>query len=78
MNMKPVQIEGFATIRKDQKELNGGGLLLFIRIHLTFEKFKSDQRGGPEIQAICIRSSKTQWFIFAMSTLQIRTIKLLD
>ena len=61
MNMKPVQIEGFATIRKDRKELNGGGLLLFIRIHLTYEKFQSAERAGREIQAIRIRSSKTQW-----------------
>ena len=61
MNMKPVQIEGFATIRKDRKELNGGGLLLFTRIHLTYEKFQSAERAGREIQAIRIRSSKTQW-----------------
>ena len=61
MNIKPVQIEGFATIRKDRKELNGGGLLLFTRIHLTYEKFQSAERAGREIQAIRIRSSKTQW-----------------
>ena len=75
MNMKPVQIEGFATIRKDRKELNGGGLLLFIRIHLTYEKFQSAERAGRQY---AYGHQKHNGFIFTMSTLQIRTIKLLD
>ena len=40
-NNKTPIIEGFATLRKDRKVLNGGGLLLYIRSDLTFEKLQS-------------------------------------
>ena len=37
-NNKTPITEGFATLRKDRKVLNGGGLLLYIRSDLTFKK----------------------------------------
>ena len=50
-NKTPIN-EGFATLRKDRKVLKGGGLLLYIRNNLTFEKLQSAEQEGLEIQSI--------------------------
>ena len=47
-------IKGSATICKDRKELNGAGLLLFIKNNLIFEKFLSAEQAGLKIQIIRI------------------------
>ena len=60
-NNKTPIIEGFATLRKDQKVLNGGGLLLYIRNDLTFEKLQSAEQEGLEIQSVRIRTLKDKW-----------------
>ena len=38
---KTPSIEGYATIRKDRNNILGGGLLLFIRTDVVFEKLDS-------------------------------------
>ena len=60
-NNKTPIIEGFTTLRKDQKVLNGGGLLLYIRNDLTFEKLQSAEQEGLEIQSVRIRTLKDKW-----------------
>ena len=60
-NNKTPIIEGFATLRKDRKVLNGGGLLLYIRNNLNFEKLQSAEQEGLEIQSVPIRTLKEKW-----------------
>ena len=57
-NNKTPIIEGFATLRKNRKVLNVGGLLLYIRNDLTFEKLQSAEQEGLEIQSVRIRTLK--------------------
>ena len=53
-NHKTPIIKGSATICKDRKELNGAGLLLFIKNNLIFEKLLSAEQAGLKIQIIRI------------------------
>ena len=56
---KTPSIEGYATIRKDRKNILGGGLLLFIRINIVFEKLHSFEKAGMEILSIRIKTTKS-------------------
>ena len=58
---KTPSIESFTTISKAWKELNGGGLQLFVQTDLTFEKRQSNEHAGLKIQTIRIRTPKTRW-----------------
>ena len=54
-------IEGYATIRKDQNNILGGGLLLFIRTYIVFEKLRSFEKAGMEILSIPLKATKSTW-----------------
>ena len=58
---KTPSIEGYATIRKNQNNIFGGGLLLFIRTDIVFEKLHSFEKAGMEIQSIHIKATKSSW-----------------
>ena len=60
-NDKTPSIEGYATIRKDQKNILGGGPLLFIRTDIVFEKQHSFEKAGMEILSIRIKATKSTW-----------------
>ena len=55
---KTPSIEGYATIREDRL---GGGLLLFIRTDIVFEKLHSFEKAGMEILSIRIKATKSSW-----------------
>ena len=54
-------IEGYATIRKDRHDILGGGLLIFIRIDIVFEKFHSVENASMEILSIRLKATKSTW-----------------
>ena len=54
-------IEGYATIWKDQNNILGGGLLLFIRTYIVFEKLHSFEKAGMEILSIPLKATKSTW-----------------
>ena len=58
---KTPSIEGYTTIRKDRNNILGGGLLLFIRTDIVFEKLNSFEKAGMEIQSIRIKVTKSSW-----------------
>ena len=58
---KTPSIEGYATIRKDRNNILGGGLLLFIRKDVVFEKLDSFEKAGMEILSIRIKATKSFW-----------------
>ena len=58
---KTPSIEGYTTIRKDRNNILGGGLLLFIRTDIVFEKLHSFEKTGLEIQSIRIKVTKSSW-----------------
>ena len=58
---KTPSIEGYATIRKDQNNTLGGGLLLFIRMEIVFEKLHSFKKAGIKILSIRIKATKSSW-----------------
>ena len=45
-------IEGCATVRIDRNNIIGGGLLLFIRTDIVFQKLHSFEKAGMEILSI--------------------------
>ena len=55
---KTPSIEGYATIRKDRNNILGGGLLLFVRNDVIFEKLPSLEKADMEILSIRVRTSK--------------------
>ena len=52
-------IEGYATVRKDQNNIRGGSLLLFIQTDIVFEKLHSFEKAGMEILSICLKITKS-------------------
>ena len=60
-NDKTPSIEGYATIRKDQKNILAGGLLLFIRTDIVFEKLHSFEKAGMETLSIRIKATISTW-----------------
>ena len=54
-------IEGYATVRKDRNNILGGGLLLFIRTDITFEKLHSFEKAAMEILSIRLKTTKSTW-----------------
>ena len=58
---KTPSIEGYATIRKDRNNILGGGLLLFVRNDVIFEKLPSLEKAGMESLSIRVRTSKLLW-----------------
>ena len=58
---KLIKLEGYATIRKDRNNILGGGLLLFIRTDIVFEKLHTFEKAGMEILSICIKATKSSW-----------------
>ena len=58
---KTPSIESYATIRKDSNNILSGGLLLFIRTDIVFEKLDSFEKGSMEIQSIRIKVTKSSW-----------------
>ena len=54
-------IESYATIWKDQNNILGGGLLLFIRTYIVFEKLRSFEKAGMEILSIPLKATKSTW-----------------
>ena len=54
-------IEGYATVRKDRHNILGGGLLIFIRTDIVFEKLHSVEKAGMEILSICLKATKSTW-----------------
>ena len=54
-------IEGYTTIRNDQNNILGSGLLLYIRTDIVFEKLHSFEKAGMEIQSIRIKVTKSSW-----------------
>ena len=59
--LKTPSIEGYATIRKDWNSIHGGGLLIFIRTDIVFEKLHSFEKAGMEILSIRIKATKSTW-----------------
>ena len=55
-------IEGYTTIRKDRNNILGGGLLLFIRTDIAFEKLHSFEKADMEILSIRLKATKLTWF----------------
>ena len=58
---KNPSIEGYATVRKDRSNIHGGGLLLFIRTAIVFEKLHSFVKAGMEILSIPLKTTKSTW-----------------
>ena len=54
-------IAGYATVRKDRNNILGGGLLLFIRTDIIFEKLHSFGKAGMEVLSICLKTTKSTW-----------------
>ena len=48
-------------MRKDRNNILGGGLLLFIRTNIVFEKLHSFEKAGKEILSIRIKATKSSW-----------------
>ena len=42
----------------------GGGLLLFIRTDIVFEKLHSFEKAGMEILSTCLKTTKSTWLEF--------------
>ena len=56
---KTLFIEGYATICKDQPNILGGDLLIFIRTDIVFEKLHAVEKVGMEILSICLKATKS-------------------
>ena len=54
-------IEGYATIRKDRHNILEGGLLIFVRTDIVFEKLHSVKKAGMEILSIRLKALKSTW-----------------
>ena len=58
---KTPSIKGYATIRKDWSNILAGGLLIFIRTDIVFEKLHSFEKAGMAILSIRIKVTKSTW-----------------
>ena len=58
---KTPSIEGYATIRKDQNNILGSGLLFFIRNDVIFEKLQSLEKASMEILSVRVHTLKSLW-----------------
>ena len=58
---KTPRIEGYGTIREDRKLIAGGGLLIFIKNDITYQRLKSTQRCGMENLPIRIFLGGREW-----------------
>ena len=74
---KTPSIEGYATIRKDRHNILGGGLLLFIRTDIVFEKQHSFEKACMEIQSIRIKVTRYLGLISTTSIYQILRLNIL-
>ena len=54
-------IDGYATVWKDRNNILRGGLLLFIRIDMVFEKLHSFEKADMEILSIHLKTTKSTW-----------------
>ena len=54
-------IEGYTTAHKYRNNVLGGGLLLFIRTNIVFEKLHSFKKAGMEILFIRLRTTTSTW-----------------
>ena len=61
---KTPYIEGYATVRKDRKNVLEGGLLLFICTDIVFKKLFSFEKTSMEILSIRIKFTKSSWLDF--------------
>ena len=54
-------ITGYGTIREDRKYKGGGGLLIFIKTDIRYQRLKAIQRGGMEVLPIRIFLGGKEW-----------------
>ena len=54
-------IKDYATVRKDWNNILGGGILIFIRTDIVFEKLHSFEKAGMEILSILPKTTKSTW-----------------
>ena len=73
---KTPSIEGYATIRKDRNNILGGGLLLFIRTDIVFEKLHSFEKAGMEIYLFVSKLLNHLGLISITSIYQIPQLKI--
>ena len=52
-------INSYIDVRKDRNNILGGGLLLFIRTDIVFEKLHSFEKAGMEILSIHLKTTKS-------------------
>ena len=64
-------MEGYTTVWKNQNNILGGRLLLFIRTDIVFEKLFSLEKAGMEILSVHLKTTKSNW-------LELYNVKLLD
>ena len=56
-------VKGYATVRKDHSNILGGGLLLFIRTDIAFEKLYSFEKVVMEIISVRLKTTKSTWLV---------------
>ena len=55
------QIPGYATIRVDRKNRQGGGLISFVRKSVSFERNTDECKNGTEVSTFSVKMSKKKW-----------------